>query len=136
MLFENIKKNRLTARKEKNKYETSMLTTLVGELENKSKSTGKDVSDQDVMGLIKSYIKKNKEAIDKIKEESSKELLYKDNDFWSKFLPSQLSEEELSSIVKEIKDSLGNIGDLMKHLNVNYSDRYEGKMASQIFKSL
>jgi uncharacterized protein YqeY len=51
-------------------------------------------------------------------------------------LPKQLSKEDLTEIINNLKGENNNIGQIMKHLSTNYSNLYDGKLASQIIKSI
>lgn len=137
-LLEKIKNKRLSARKKSDKYVTSMLTTLIGGLENNAKKTGKEVTDANVVDLIKSYIKNNKKSISEMSDINCEQAvsLSNDNDFWFDFLPKQLSNDELEAIIKEKIDEGQNIGMIMKYLSANYKDQYEGKNASMIINKL
>lgn len=53
------------------------------------------------------------------------------------FLPKQLSEDDLKTIILDFKDKNAgaNIGQIMGHLSQNYKGQYDGKLASQLAKS-
>ena len=54
------------------------------------------------------------------------------------YLPQQLSEDELASIVARLRDELGtaDIGPLMKVLRERYAGRFDGKQASAAIRAL
>lgn len=136
MLIDELKKDRMVARKGKDAYSTSMLTTLLGDLETKAKTSGKEISDEDAIALMKSFVKKNIQAIEKMGGSEKANELKKDNDFWNKYLPNVMSEEKLRNIVSELVKDGENIGGVMKHLKINFPDQYDGGLASKIFRSL
>ena len=54
------------------------------------------------------------------------------------FLPSQLTEEQLESIISElqVKDPSINMGLAMKALKDSYAGQYDGKIASSVAKRM
>lgn len=140
MLLEKIKKDSLIARKNSDSYAKSMLITLSGELETEAKRTGKEITDENVLALIKSYVKNNIKAISKMKDSNADKnevaSLEKDNAFWDTYLPSQMSESELRSVIEVQVNSGENIGGVMSYLKKNHSAQYDAGMASKITREL
>ena len=61
MLLAQIKQDQLSARKNKETVKSSLLTTLIGDIENLIKTKNSDNTDTLIIGLIKSYLDKNLE---------------------------------------------------------------------------
>ena len=61
-------------------------------------------------------------------------LLDREKEILEVYLPKQLSKEELTEIIKSLNTK--NMGDIMKNLKENHAGLYDGKMASEIVKSL
>lgn len=118
------------------KYQTCnlILSTLIGEIETKSKNVGKPLSNEDVVALIKKFIKGIEESLVVRQNDTlvvQKELL-------ESYLPKQLSETNLRSVILTIiaKQEKPNVGLVMKSLKEEYSGMYDGAVASKIAKEL
>jgi uncharacterized protein YqeY len=129
MLYQTIKADRMSAMKNRDKVAKSILTTLLGELEGNAKRNGLDVSDDDVLKLIKKFIDANKESL-QYKPDPNLEI---ENSVLTSYLPKQLSESELRDIITSLGDL--HIGQVMKHLSQNYNGQYDGNIASKIIKA-
>lgn len=140
MLLERIKNDSLKARKESDSYSKSMLITLFGELETSAKRSGNEIMDQDALSLIKSYIKNNNKAIEELKSKNSDVYaiasIEKDNKFWENYLPLQMSESELNSVIEKQINAGENIGGVMAYLKKNYNAQYDASMASKIVRNM
>lgn len=131
MLYDKIKADKQSAFINKNKPQYLLLGTLIGELENSKILKSDVISDDTVIKLIKKYIENNISC-----------NLQDDNQYIECYLPKQLSEVELSGIIKQIMASnqltpeIKNMGKIMQSLKNNYSGQYDGKLVSDIFKTL
>ena len=145
-----IKKEQMKLRKESIKMKSNLkakenallLTTLIGELESNSKRSGVETSDNDVIALIKKFIKGNKDTMDAVASTSAQ---YEHNSneikFLESFLPQQMSEEDLMKIVLPMVEKLNPeeknmraMGAMMSYLKTHYSGQYDNAMASKIIK--
>ncbi len=114
-LFEEINNDLKQAMREKKALDLSVLRMLVSSLQNKKISLGKDaeLSDEIVTEVVKSEIKKRKDSIlsyrdggrDDLAEAEEKEI-----SIIEKYMPEQMSQEELEKVVKEVIDSMGEVG--------------------------
>lgn len=136
-MFKRIKSDRLVARREKNKEVSSILTTLIGEIESDviGNTKIKEITDDVVIAKIKKFSKSLNELLSKLDKDSpAAELPNYELKILNSYLPSQLTEDELRAII--IDSGLTNIGEIMKMLKSNYSGLFDGKMASSIIKEL
>jgi len=142
-ILEKIKKDNLKARKEKDKELSSVLTTLIGEIEIVGKNNGnRETNEVEALKVLEKF-KKNAEQTYKLMSESgssSEELnkYKKEIDIYQSYLPKQMSEEELTNLIKDIidHDSNINMGKIMSFLKNQYAGMYDGKQASSIAKKL
>lgn len=132
-VFDTVKKTCLDARKAKNKAVSTLLITLIGELEGQAKRTGVSVSNDMVYSACKKFISNNNDTI-AVASAEMKEALELENNTLTVFLPKQLDEVQLREVIKGL--AITNIGLIMKHLKENYNGRYDSRMASDIAKSL
>jgi len=138
-----IKKDSLVARKDRNKFLSRILTTLIGEIEIIGKNNGnRETAEPETLKIIEKF-KKNAEQSCIVMSDSganSKELepYIKEISIYQSYLPLKMSEEDLTNIIKDIisHDSDINIGKVMGFLNKKYSGQFDGRLASSIAKSL
>lgn len=124
-LIEKITADFMTAYKNKEMEKKDFLGVLKTEVTRESKSP----EDAYVVAKIKSMIKN---------AEETNSLSEAELDILSDYLPKQLSEVELIQIVNEFTSTNdgANIGAIMGYLKNNYGGQYDGKMASDVVKSV
>ena len=112
----------------------------------KQKTNEKEVtlSDEEIVDIVLSEIKKRKEAILSFEKAKRKDLLEKEKkevEILQRYLPQPLSEEEIEKLAKEIiqkvkaKD-LKDLGKVMKELMPKIKGRAEGAQVQLIVKKL
>lgn len=124
-LLDKLKADQLHYRKLGDKHAAQSLTTLIGELQTEEKR-GTLVDDAKVTASIKKTIEGLKEVDSSM---ASMEIT-----FLEEYLPKQLTEDQLRSIIESRHFS--HIGEVMKELEQNYAGQYDGKLASQIAKEV
>lgn len=127
-LIETINADFMTAYKEKNMEKKDFLGVLKTEVTKESKTP----DDMYVIGKIKSMIK-NAEATNSLSE-NELEIL-------NGYLPKQLTEEEITTFISNIIADNGfsggkDMGKVMGLLKEGFDGQYDGKMASQLVKTL
>ncbi|MDO8260375.1 MAG: GatB/YqeY domain-containing protein [Candidatus Magasanikbacteria bacterium] len=100
-----------SAMREKNALNLSVLRMLLASLKNKIISlTGQDkLSDDEIMAVIKSEVKKRKDSVVAYTEGGRQDLADQENaeiEILNKYLPVAMSDEELEKIVREVVSSI------------------------------
>ncbi len=139
-IISRIKADQIAARKARNTCCATTLTTLLGEAIRIGKDDGdRETTDDEVIRVVKKFIKN----IDFTQEQSNEldSSLVEEKATLSVYLPQQLSEEELntmiSAIIKTQKLSgMRGVGAIMKELNGKFSGQFNGKDASSIARNL
>ncbi|HBT46502.1 MAG TPA: aspartyl-tRNA amidotransferase [Peptococcaceae bacterium] len=98
------------------------------------------LNDDEVMGLIRREIKLRQEALEQFRQGGREDLVRQaqaEIEVLQKYLPEQLSEEELLSIIKEtIREvgagSTGDVGKVMAALMPKIRGRADGRRANQL----
>ena len=95
----------------------------------------------DLLGVLKREIKKRQEELEfaeKANRADIKEKINTEISALEVFLPKQLSEEELRSIISELKSANPslNMGMAMKALKESYAGQYDSKLASELAKTM
>tara|TARA_R110000772_G_scaffold17946_3_gene50059 strand:+ start:183884 stop:184276 length:393 start_codon:yes stop_codon:yes gene_type:complete len=102
---------------------------FLGFLKSEVLREGKNPDDAYIVGKFKSMRKKLVES------ESISDL---ESEVLDTYIPSQLSEEDLTEIIGDVftHTTNTNMGTIMKHLMSEYAGQYDGKMASTIARGL
>ncbi len=104
----------------------------------------KELSDEDVIKIIQTQIKRRNDAATQYKDAGRDDLLQIELDeieIYSLYLPAQLSDEELSSALKEIIQKVGattakDMGKVMGMASKELSGKADGKRINECVKSL
>lgn len=92
---------------------------------------------QPEIDVVIAHAKKTKDSIAMYPEGSpQREEIENEVKVLEEFLPKALSQEEVATLIEEIKASLDapNMGALMKELQPKIKGRFDGKLASQMVK--
>lgn len=135
-ILDNIKRDRIEARKLKNTAVVTFLSTLMSEIEAKGKAANREATDDEAIKTIKKFIE-NAEEVQKVKPSEDVE---REINLYKTYMPApkaQLTAEELTSIIREIIASgkATSVRDVMTALKEQYSGQYDGGAASSAAKT-
>ena len=139
MLFEQIKKDRITYFKQRNenmnaKVGYNVLGVLIGDA---TKET-KEPNDEKIIALLKKFIDNAKVCIENARDDLSRLTAEKEIEVLSQYLPQQLSESDIKTLIANMvvaTDDI-NIGMVMKFFKNNYAGQYDGALVSAIAKKV
>ena len=134
MLLQQIKKNQLDARKNKDDVSISLLTTLIGDIENLAKTKNNEDINVLTIGVIKSYLDRNLEFQNTNPKDEVLEVLKIEQQILQRYMPKALTEDDIITIIKDC--SLTSMPSVMKHFKENYFGQYDGKKLSELSKTL
>lgn len=139
VVWEQLQKEALKARKEKDSQKANLLTTVISQVKNIAINEGhRAVSDQDVYKVVRQFLKSVEENLEYAREgkltAEQKLQMEREKAILESFLPRQLTAEELREIIKN--SGAKTIGDAMKYLKENHEGLFDGKLASQIAREL
>jgi uncharacterized protein YqeY len=128
-LYEQLKQDCIKCLKSKNPQELTILKTLIGEIE---RNPSKDYSDSSVIRAVKKYLK-NLEEMKKYGKEVDKEI-----QIVSKYLPKQISENEVIDFLKtvdfsKLKSKFAAIGLCKKQFGENVDANLVKKILQEKF---
>lgn len=120
------------------KRDTLRLT--MSEIKKERIDTRKELTDTDVIKIIRTGLKKRQESIDLFRQGNRQDLVdktQKEIDILQVYLPKQLSKEELEKIVAQTIAELGvsspkDTGRVMKEIMAKYGSQADGKLVQQI----
>ena len=144
MLFETIQKDLTEGLKGKNEAVVSTLRLLLSEIHNRQIEKQAELTDEDVVGVLRKEVKKRQEAIEAYEKCGRQELADKEKqelEILSKYLPQEMSPQELEKIVKEVINEVGvqGPGDFGKVMGVvigRVKGRIDGAKVSEVVKKL
>lgn len=125
-----------TARRQRDRLRTTLLTTFLAEIRNREIELGRDVSDDDIEGLLTTAIKRRREAADQMRAGGREELAEKEEreaELLRDYLPPQLEESDVRAMVREaIAGGATDIGSVMKAVAPKTRGRFEGREVNRI----
>jgi uncharacterized protein len=125
-----------SARRERDKLRTQLLTMTLSELKNREIELGREAVDADVLDVITKAVKRRKEAAEQIRAAGRTEMAEKEEQeatILGVYLPQRLSEEEVRAIAREaIEAGANSVGALMSALMPRLKGRFDGKEANRI----
>ncbi len=142
-LREQIKADMKAAMKEKRVADLSVLRTVNGEISALEKEKD-EITDEDVIEVLNRETKKRREAIEEAQSAGRADTAEQEQaelEVLERYLPDQLSEEELRDIVREVINETGaespeDMGQVMGALMPKIKGRADGSDASRIAKEL
>jgi uncharacterized protein YqeY len=139
-MLNKLKKNKITAMKEKNVVAKQILSLLHSDALSMAKKEMREVTENDIVASAKSLIKKNKQAISDAKEHTGKDLpdIEKEIDILMGFLPEQISEDEMKTTIDSLLSEIPEEdrtrraqGGIMKALKLKYGNSIDMGLASK-----
>ena len=134
MTILDLKKEMMKAKKE-DKTKASILMLLVDNAQKLAKEKNENVTEKHIINAIKKQIKQTEEAISMGVEKAKIELEILKS-YAEKILPKQLSDEELSKIIKNLVEKENQMGKIMGYLKKEYGEKIDMKKASQMVKEI
>lgn len=148
MLSDQIQKDLETAMKAKQDVEVSTLRLLLSEMHNRQialrLAQGEKITDEQVIGVVCQQAKQRQEAIEAYQKADRQELADKESkelDILSKYLPQELSGEEVEKAVKEAIGEVGatgqqDFGRVMSKVMEKLKGKVDGAKVAQAVKKL
>ena len=131
-LIEEIKQKQIAARKA-GSAEASLLTTLLGESAMVGKNAGRETTDQEVVAVVKKFIKNIDETVSALSSRGQDATSFlAERSILERFLPLQLTELALVNIAQNHQS----MPEFMKFLKENHAGQYDGKIASIVAKNI
>ncbi|MGL4739689.1 MAG: GatB/YqeY domain-containing protein [Sarcina sp.] len=131
-----------TALKTRDKFKSSVLSTAKSAILHVEKTEGITLEDEKVIEILAKEIKQRREAMLDFEKGNRQDLVDQSKaeiEILLNYLPQQLSEEEIRSIIKESANEVGasnikDMGKLMAKLRPLTVGKADGKVVSQLVK--
>ncbi|MGO1579914.1 MAG: GatB/YqeY domain-containing protein [Peptoniphilaceae bacterium] len=139
-LMEDLK----TSMRNKDKLKKDTITMVRAAIKQKEVDERIELTDEEILDILSKQLKEKKSSIEEFKKGDRHDLIEQTNaeiNILLDYLPEQLSEEELTKIVKETMEecdvtSPKDMGKLMKNIMPKIKGRADGGMVSKIAQSL
>ncbi len=143
-LKDDLSANVVKALKAKEKEIVSTLRFLLSAVKNKEKDLRRDITDDEVQAVALAQVKQRQDSIEQFEKGGRKDLVDKERaelEILKAYIPEQLSEDELRSIVQgAIKETgaetMKDMGKLMKAVMAKAKGKADGKAVNEIVKEL
>lgn len=128
----------------KDKLKKDTITMVRAAIKQKEVDERIELTDEEILDILSKQLKEKKSSIEEFKKGDRYDLIEQTNaeiNILLDYLPEQLSEEELTKIVKETMEecdvtSPKDMGKLMKNIMPKIKGRADGGMVSKIAQSL
>ena len=138
MLSADIRNDLNTARRERDKLRTTVLTTMLSEIRNREIEVQHELTDEEVVEVVNRQIKRRREAAEQMRGGGREELAQKEEreaEILVGYLPPQMSEGDARAIVREaIADGADNVGAVMKAIMPKLKGRLDGRETNRIVR--
>ena len=139
---DSIQQDQINFLKQGNKEDSSILRFALSFINKEEKDKQIELSDSEVVAVIKSLIKRNKDSYDQFTSANRPELAEKEKkemDLLQSYLPEVMNENETEEIVKSTIDKLGissmkEMGKAMGEIKKNHADTIDLSLVSQLIK--
>lgn len=144
MLKEQIQEEMKIALKAGEELRLSTLRLLLSAINNENIALQKELTDEDIFKVIARQVKQRREAIEAYEKAGRAELAEKEGEemaILNKFLPQQLSEEEVKKIVIDVMSQLpenekNNFGKIMQGVLAQSKGKTDGSVVSKLVKEV
>ena len=139
---DSIQQDQINFLKEGKKEDSSILRFALSFINKEEKDKRTELSDSEVVAVIKSLIKRNKDSYDQFTSANRPELAEKEKkemDLLQSYLPEVMNENETEEIVKSTIDkleisSMKEMGKAMGEIKKNHADNIDLSLVSQLIK--
>ncbi|WBW50371.1 GatB/YqeY domain-containing protein [Peptoniphilus equinus] len=128
------------AMKDKDKLAKDTITLIRASIKQREVDERKELNDDDILDVINKEVKERRSSIEEFERGNRQDLVDKTNaeiDILLKYLPEQLSEDDIASMIKDVMDKEGitsanEMGKLMKNVMPMVKGKADGKLVSKI----
>ncbi len=139
---EELLKELKEAMKNKDEIRKNTITMLRSAILQVEKDTKKVLNDDEIIGIVAKEVKKRKDSISDYEKADRQDIiddLKKEIEILSKYLPEQLTEEEIEKMVDIAISEVGatsarDMGKVMQYLRPKTNGKADGKVVSNIVK--
>jgi uncharacterized protein YqeY len=138
MIFDDLQKAKIQTMKDHDKVAHEIISLVFGKCKNEAIDKGyadRKLPDSEALRIIQKTIKELEEekiAFEKASRAEKVEVLKTQMDLRSKYLPKQLSEDQIRAIIQSLEHK--KIPSVMKYFKANYQGQVDNALVSKIAK--
>lgn len=143
MLKELLKKNEITAMKARDKATVSVLRLVSADIKSFEVNERETISDEGIVKIIEKHIKQLKEALQYAIQLNDEEKINEGNfaiELLMPYLPKQISDEEVNSMLQEIITNgnyvTSDMGKIMKEIMPKVNGKFDRSKINPMVKNL
>ena len=126
----------------KDELKKNTITMLIAAILQTEKDEKRELTEQDIIQIVAREVKRRKESIEDFKKGGREDLVEqveKEIEILSKYLPEQLSREEVVNLVEKAVEKVGatspkDMGKVMQELKPETAGKCDGKLLSEIVR--
>ena len=140
MLIDELKSANIQAMKDKDATSRAVLSIVLTKYklqEVELRSSGKEIGDKELLAIIQKTLKElsdEKEGYVKVGNSERADNITKQEEVLNKYLPKQLSEQEIKGIIMSLEDR--SVPNVMKHFKMNYAGQVDMSLVNTVLRSL
>ena len=142
MLKEKLLQDFKEAMKEKNELKKNTIMMVRAAILQLEKDTQKELTENEILEILTKEVKKRKDSLDDILKSGREDLIQQVNqeiEIIQAYLPAQLTEEELNSIIDDVIQEVGatsmkDMGKVMQAAKIKTAGRADNKVINEIVK--
>ena len=140
MLIDKIKAANIEALKCKDTVARGVLSVVMNKYklqEVELKASGKEIGDKELLAIIQKTLKEladEKEGYLRVNNQERANAISRQEEILNAYLPKQLSEEEIRSIINSLEDK--SVPSVMKHFKMNYAGQVDMSLVNSVLRSL
>jgi len=143
-ILKRIDEDVIKALKARNEFLTTLLRGLKSDIKYKQIEIGKELTDDEIIGVLSSAAKKRRDSIEQFKAGNRQDLVDKETselNFITEYLPEQLSEDKIREIVVKVINNIGaespsQIGMVMKEVMPQLKGKADGKIVKGLVTAI
>ena len=143
-LSEQITADMTGALKKGDKTSVSVLRMIKSSMKNREIDKQSPLNDEDVQAILRTFIKRSREAIEKYAEAGREELAEKERQEMAvvqAYLPEQLGEDDIRQVVSDVISEInaagpGDMGRVMKAVMARLHGQGDGRIVNTLVKGM
>ena len=140
MLIDELKTANIEAMKNRDNVSRGIFAVVITKYKNQEveyRAQNKEMGDKELLAIIQKTLKElsdEKEGYKKVNNQERVDNITKQEEALSKYLPKQLSEQEIRDIINSLDDK--SVPNVMKHFKTNYAGQVDMSLVNSVLRSL
>jgi uncharacterized protein YqeY len=142
LISDKISNDLKEALKSGDRSKVSILRMVKAAIKNKEIEKGSPLNDEEILGILRSFVKKANESIEQFSKAGRTELAEKEKTelgIIQDYLPQQIGEDEIRRIISDVVSGSGaagpkDMGKIMKGVMEKIKGQADGKLVSSLVK--